>query len=98
MHPSAEYKAWKDTAAWDIASFVFPCFEGPVGVAIVAVQKHKLRDLDNIIKPLLDALQAGRLIQNDNQVRELTAKWCDSKNLTKMAKDVRLYVYPRCAP
>ena len=93
MHASAEYRTWKDVSAWDIKSFTFPTITVPVGVDIVAVQKHKLRDLDNIIKPLLDALQLGGLIANDNQVRALSAKWCETENLMRMQRDVRVEVY-----
>jgi Holliday junction resolvase RusA-like endonuclease len=93
MHASADYRQWKDNAAWDIKSFTFPMIEVPCAVEIIAVQKHKLRDLDNVIKPILDALQLGGLIKNDNQVRSLSAKWCEPEKLTMMQRDVRVEVY-----
>lgn len=35
---------------------------------------NKIRDIDNILKPCLDALAKGQLIEDDNQVHELSVK------------------------
>jgi crossover junction endodeoxyribonuclease RusA len=36
---------------------------------------HRSRDLDNLIKPLLDALQWAGIMENDRQVRGIFIQW-----------------------
>jgi crossover junction endodeoxyribonuclease RusA len=50
-------------------------FITPVKVSIDLPRKHAGRDLDNCIKPILDAMQDGGLVKNDNLIHEITAKW-----------------------
>lgn len=38
---------------------------------------HRRRDLDNLIKPLLDALQWAGIMENDCQVRGLSIRWAN---------------------
>lgn len=94
---SAEYEGWKRAASWDInvqrKGFKFT---DPVEVTIIAKQPHALRDLDNLIKPTLDSLQAGCLLSNDNIVRCILARWAretDEPDLKgeKMRVEVRSY-------
>jgi len=78
MHPSAEYKAWKTAASTQVLiGRKGLTIDAPVEVTIVAKQTHKGRDLDNIIKPCVDALQEGGLLSNDNHVRRLFVRWAD---------------------
>lgn len=37
---------------------------------------NRRRDLDNLLKALLDALQAAGAIENDNLIRKLSIEWC----------------------
>ena len=38
---------------------------------------RKIRDLDNIFKPLLDAMEHAGVYETDNQIDELTIRRCD---------------------
>ena len=52
-----------------------PPAEGPVEVTIQAHPPDKRRrDLDNIIKPVLDALE-GPILVDDSQVTDLACRW-----------------------
>lgn len=78
MHASAEYKAWKTAASMQVLiGRKGQTFDCPVEVTLIAKQTHKGRDLDNIIKPCIDALQEGGLLSNDNHVRKLFVRWAD---------------------
>lgn len=75
MIPSADALAWKREAAWRVAAAGVRPLAGDVAVAIVlhprqtakgAASKTRI-DIDNPIKPLLDALQ-GVAFANDRQV------------------------------
>ena len=81
MHPSAEYKAWKTAASIEVLKARKGLtIDAPVEVTLIAKQTHKGRDLDNIIKPCVDALQAGGLLSNDNHVRRLFVRWADAEH------------------
>lgn len=94
MHPSAEYKTWKATAAREVMAFKKgPMFHGPVEVVIIAKRVHKARDLDNNIKPILDALQLGQAIQDDNQVHKIFARWARDEDLNDLNnREVRVEI------
>ena len=95
MHPSAEYKAWKTAAAMQtLVGRKGLAIDAPVEVTLVAKQTHKGRDLDNIIKPCLDALQEGGLLSNDNHVRRLFVRWADAEHDVKdlNGREVRIEV------
>lgn len=94
MHPSAEYKGWKRDAAMEVmAARRGQKFDHPVEVIIVIKRGHKLRDLDNNIKPVLDALEMGQALANDNLVHAVFARWArddDHPNLNN--RDVRVEI------
>jgi Holliday junction resolvase RusA-like endonuclease len=94
MHPSAEYKAWKTAAATEVmASRKGQTFDHPVEVIVIIKRAHKLRDLDNQIKPILDALQLGQVIEDDNQVHALHARWAYETDLPSLNnRDVRVEI------
>lgn len=69
---SREYQAWKKAvAAHALAAGIRP-IEGPVRVALLIAFSSRRPDLDNAIKPVLDAL-TGVAYMNDRQVHELHA-------------------------
>lgn len=77
-YKSEEYRAWRTEAAWDIAAQRGGnSIEGPCKVEISARRPRANADLDNRIKPILDALQDGGAFANDNAVHEISAKWAD---------------------
>ncbi len=72
-----EYAAWRTAAAWAIKAAGGKQFVDPVKVVIRSRRPHKLRDCDNQIKPILDALQHGGLILDDNLVHRIDVAWDD---------------------
>jgi crossover junction endodeoxyribonuclease RusA len=74
---SAKYRLWLEAAAWEfrIGANYRLLFQEPVAVSIALPRKHALSDLDNRIKPILDAMQLGGVLENDNLVHEINAKW-----------------------
>ena len=72
---SAEYRAWHNEAGWAIRAARLPMIGGLVVVAIRAALPKRSCDLDNIIKPLLDALTAFAVIEDDSKVARLRAEW-----------------------
>lgn len=76
---SEEYAAWKATAALDVRSQRNRQFDVPVRVSIRVPRYHASADLDNRIKPILDALQAGGAITNDKLVHKIEAEWLPQK-------------------
>lgn len=97
IHPSAEYKAWKRDAAMEVmAARRGQKFDHPVEVVVIIKRAHKLRDLDNNIKPILDALQMGQVIEDDNQVHSLHARWAYETDLSSLNnRDVRVEIRSR---
>lgn len=77
---SKAYAAWKKAASWEIAGARPGKIEGPYRLYI-AVQRDWLtkraRDIDNIIKPISDALVAAGVVTDDSLAEEVRAKWAD---------------------
>lgn len=77
---SKPYAAWKKAAAWEIASARPGRVNGPYRLYI-AVQRNwrtkRARDIDNIIKPVSDALVAAGVVIDDSLAEEVSAKWAD---------------------
>ena len=74
----SKYRAWKETAAFELLAQLqaAPHEQLPVGPrAFVGIWVHepdkRRRDLDNLAKPVLDALQAAGILRNDSDVDEL---------------------------
>lgn len=95
MFKTAEYKAWKKSAGVEVmaARKNGLKFSEPVTVIVIARRHNKLADVDNLIKPILDAVQFGQLIENDNQVECVTARWAKEHDLADMGgRDVRVEI------
>jgi len=94
MHPSAEYKGWKNSAAMEVmAARRGQTFDEPVEIVLIIKRAHKLRDLDNQIKPVLDALQMGQAITDDNLVHRLHVRWAFESDLPSLNnRDVRVEI------
>ena len=78
---SKAYAAWKKAVAWEIAAARAGRIEGPYRLYI-AVQRDwrtkRARDIDNIIKPVSDALVAAGVVADDCLAEEVRAKWADN--------------------
>ena len=75
------YREWINEAFWMIKSQKPSKHEDEVSISIgfVAPDKRK-RDLDNLIKPVLDILVKGQVIKDDGSkyVRRVTVQWVPS--------------------
>jgi len=78
VYTSPEYAAWKKDAAWTVAAAVSQQgrVEGPYEL-VIAVRKpdRRKRDLDNLFKPISDALVAGGAIKDDSECAAISAAW-----------------------
>ncbi|MDI6838013.1 MAG: RusA family crossover junction endodeoxyribonuclease [Rhizobiaceae bacterium] len=78
---SKTYAAWKKATAWEIAAARPGKIAGPYRLYI-AVQRDwrskRARDIDNIIKPVSDALVAAGVVSDDSMAEEVRAKWADN--------------------
>lgn len=66
-----EYRAFKESVALAIRGHGEASFEGSVSVRLL-VELNPRMDAQNIIKPVLDALQLAGVLKDDRQVRQLS--------------------------
>ncbi len=64
------YKAFKESVAWT-CKLENEHFEGPVSVRLF-IELNPRIDAQNVIKPVLDALEIAGIIKNDKQVRSFS--------------------------
>jgi Holliday junction resolvase RusA-like endonuclease len=78
---SKTYAAWKASTAWEIKAALPGKIDGPYRLYI-AVQRDwrskRARDIDNLIKPVSDALVIAGVVSDDSLAEEVRAKWADS--------------------
>lgn len=74
------YSAWREAAIWEIAGQRAGRIDGPYSLSI-AVQRHwrskRARDIDNVIKPVSDALVKAGVVKDDSLAERITAQWSD---------------------
>jgi Holliday junction resolvase RusA-like endonuclease len=74
------YTDWRKAAVSEIKSQTVGKFEGSYRLSIVA-QRHwrskRARDIDNIIKPISDALVKAGVVLDDSLAECVTARWVD---------------------
>jgi len=76
---SDEYLAWIRKGAWHVqAQRKGQCLSGPVEFRFTAKRPCAASDLDNRLKPIIDACQQGGAIGNDNQIVRIVAEWDDA--------------------
>lgn len=78
---SKAYAAWKKAAAWEISASSKGRVDGPYRLHIAAQRdwrSKRARDIDNIIKPVSDAIVASGIIKDDSLAEEVSAKWADN--------------------
>ncbi len=77
---SAAYADWRKAATWEIVSQKTGCVTGPY-VLHIAVQRNwrtkRARDIDNIIKPISDALVEAGIVKDDSLAERVSAQWSD---------------------
>jgi len=74
------YKEWRLGARWAIWNQRYPPLEKGTVHLNITVEEPALkrsRDIDNLIKPILDALVEARVLEDDKSkiVRGLTIRW-----------------------
>lgn len=75
---SSRYSAWLGEAGWMIAEQKPGRVMGEYEADILAYRPDKRRrDLDGIIKPLLDCLVAYRVTGDDSLARKITIAWAE---------------------
>lgn len=93
---SNEYAAWRKAAIAEIAIQRPGKIEGPYTLAITA-QRHwrskRARDIDNIIKPVSDALVKAGVVSDDCMAEYVSAEWADDLD----GPAVRLTIEPVAA-
>lgn len=78
---SKAYAAWKKAAAWEIAAARPGKVSGPYRLYIAAQRdwrSKRARDIDNLIKPVSDAIVAAGVVSDDSLAEEVSAKWADN--------------------
>ena len=94
MVKSSEYREWRDDAADSIAHQMGG--QPPLMWFTAAmIMPPTRRDLDNSIKPTLDALQAGGAVMDDKRLRALVISVDDSR---RGAETVLISLRPANAP
>lgn len=76
---TTEYKAWREAAAWAIKTQRPPLFKGDVCITLLIERPTVTSDLDNRIKACCDALQSAGVIENDNRIIDIHARWAPIK-------------------
>lgn len=75
---SLEYRMWLSTAMVEILGQRPKTISGKYVLIIMATPPdRRARDLDNLVKPISDALAAAKVIQNDSQAKRLIVEWTD---------------------
>jgi len=53
--------------------------KGPIKVEIIAYRPdNRKRDLDNLLKAVLDGMAKGMIYEDDAQIKDLSIKWADT--------------------
>lgn len=78
---SPEYRAWAEEAGWIIGTTKQPKLKGRVQVSIAyRAPDRRKRDIDNLLKPILDLLVTHQIIEADDStcVRKVEAEWVET--------------------
>lgn len=78
VHKSQEYKDWIALSAWEIRAQIgpHPVITEPFKLTVrINRPDRRKRDLDNLLKPILDLLGHYGLIENDSLCHWIDAKW-----------------------
>ena len=74
------YSAWREAAIWEIASQRAGRIDGQYSLSIAAQRNwrtKRARDLDNLIKPVSDAIVKAGVVKDDSLAQRVTAEWVD---------------------
>jgi Holliday junction resolvase RusA-like endonuclease len=91
---SAEYRTWREGAGWTIRAARIAKIPGLVAITIRAALPERTRDLDDIAKPLLDALTAFGVIDEDSKAVRIVSEWAADIEKGSVAIEVRQFSAP----
>jgi crossover junction endodeoxyribonuclease RusA len=75
-HISAEGREYRNAVAWICKEDGIKCITNKLKVSIYVQRPDKRRrDLDNLIKVVLDAMQHGGVYVDDSQIEDLSIRW-----------------------
>lgn len=77
---SDAYANWRKAAMWEIAAQRPGRIDGPYSLSIAAQRNwrsKRARDIDNLIKPISDALVKAGVVLDDSLAESVSAKWAD---------------------
>ena len=93
VYRSRDYVSWKKQAAWEaVAQAKGKKIKGPFKMVMTVERPDaRKRDLDNLLKAVLDCLQDASIVQNDSDCQWIVARWEGEGNmchitLTKLGK------------
>jgi len=90
IHVSAEGKAYRKTVAMECIRQRCRSHDGELCVSIEAYPPdRRRRDLDNVLKSLLDSLQHGGAYEDDSQISRLAIVRCDRKKGGRVRVTIR---------
>lgn len=78
---SAQYETWLNAAMWEVKYAVSRTYDrkgvaGPYALTVlVCPPDRRERDIDNLLKPISDALAKGGAVQNDRLCQRIEAEW-----------------------
>jgi Holliday junction resolvase RusA-like endonuclease len=91
---SAKYCAWLRETGWTIRAARIPKITGHVAIRIRAGVPDRRRDLDNIVKPLLDALTTFGVIEDDRFAHRIAAEWSAGVETGRVEIEIRQFSPP----
>lgn len=75
---SARYTEWLKAAGWELQAQKPAKVSGTFRFTMVAYRPdRRRRDLDNLIKPVLDLLKTHGVIEDDHLTQSIHATWAD---------------------
>lgn len=90
---SADYRSWKDAAAFHIKAQRVGQVLGHYTIEIIVPRPDRRgRDIDNLIKPISDAVALAGVITNDNLAMSIRISWGSIKPIK--GEPVRVIVSP----
>lgn len=88
-----QYRDWQQTAGWRLLADRPGRVPGPVKLTLVYEEKSGRRDLDNLLKAVLDLLVKHNIIDGDHRtvLRSINASW------SSKVQGVRITIEPAAA-
>lgn len=73
---SSSYRAWRDECGLRLMAQRAPMTAGPFSIDLqITRPDRRRRDIDNLIKPCLDAIKSAGLIEDDSLASKVSAEW-----------------------